>query len=100
MAFDYLDGVDETERFLNKIEIINDILIKLHSKDRDLLLSTSKDDLHYKFAPEWHNHIRNFYMLHRVDNPLTCGLGVDGVVIEIVESVWDALQHSSKPDYA
>lgn len=89
MTFDYIES--ESYEFMTQAEIVNDILSKLHYKDRVLLELSNRSDLQLKF-PEWGNHIRNFYLLSRKDNPVSLGIDVDSVVLRIMEAVWDVTQ--------
>jgi len=92
MSFDFIENSEELP---NLTEIVNDVISHLNVKDRQILEITARSELQLKF-PEWANHIKNFYMLWRLDNPVTLGIGVDAVVLQIMEAVWAAV-HSYKP---
>jgi hypothetical protein len=78
-------------------EIVNDVLHRLHAKDRELITTSSLYQLQH-IHHEFSQHLRNFYQLHHPENPLLKEFKPDEILDRITCDVWDHLNERQRHD--
>jgi hypothetical protein len=90
--------------FKNFVEIVNDVLSRLHERDRAVIDNASSGYLLLSQQWHWQNHIRTFYLLNHPEHPLTNAasprVSPDEISARIIGAVFDALHRKYEDLYA